>query len=98
LPNGRFICYRFFRLAFEDSPAKSKICWGQANSDSERCDGCNYLKSIPVRLSPQAASCNLRVATFCSRIFEMVVQFSLPVAETKKFLLSMAIKGKHASQ
>jgi hypothetical protein len=34
---------------------------GQANSDSERCNGCNYLKSLAVRLSPQAVFSGLRV-------------------------------------
>jgi len=31
---------------------------GQAN---ERCDGCNYLKSLAVRLSPQAVICEFRL-------------------------------------
>jgi hypothetical protein len=34
---------------------------GQANSDSERCGGCNYLKSLVIRLSPQAVICEFRL-------------------------------------
>ena len=34
---------------------------GQANSDSERCGGCNHLKSLAVRLSPQAVICEFRI-------------------------------------
>ena len=34
---------------------------GQANSESERCDGCNYLKSLVVRLSPLAVICVFRL-------------------------------------
>ena len=33
----------------------------QANSDSEHCDSCNHLKSLAVRLSPQAAVCVFRL-------------------------------------
>jgi len=31
---------------------------GQAN---ERCDGCNYLKLLPIRLSPRAVFSELRL-------------------------------------
>jgi hypothetical protein len=34
---------------------------GQANSDSERCDGCNYLKLLFVRLSPPVVICEFRL-------------------------------------
>ena len=34
---------------------------GQANSDSERCDGCNHLKSLVVRLSPPSVICVFRL-------------------------------------
>jgi hypothetical protein len=34
---------------------------GQANSDSECCDSCNYLKLLAVRLSPQAVICEFRL-------------------------------------
>ena len=34
---------------------------GQANSDSERCGGCNCLKSLAVRLSPLAVIYEFRL-------------------------------------
>ena len=40
---------------------------GQAN---ERCDGCNYLKSLPVRLSPQAVICELQLFAGKSIIYD----------------------------
>jgi hypothetical protein len=50
---------------------------GQANSDSERCDGCNYLKLLPVRLSPQAVFSGLRLFAGDS-VMGLLINFLLP--------------------
>jgi hypothetical protein len=53
----------YFRLAVLMSRLQKVnfSVWGQANSNSKRCDGCNHLKSLAVRLSPQAVICEFRL-------------------------------------
>ena len=82
----------------------AKICWlslksrlqkvnsfvrGQANSDSERCDGCNYLKSLAVRLSPLAVICEFR-------LFAGFVQCSTFTEHLTKVLFARRFEICHA--
>jgi hypothetical protein len=67
----------------KESPAKSKFFRaGTGEQRSVRCDGCNHLKSLVVRLSPLAVNCEfrlfagdsqlrkLRKFTFCKRLLK----------------------------
>ena len=54
---------------------------GQANSDSVRCDGCNYLKSLAVRLSPLAVICEFRLLQATLTVRESGKDNFLPISK-----------------